>query len=99
VSAIKRPAAPHRVAFRREEAAAALGVSRDHFDRFVRPHLPTVRLGRVKLYPVAGIERFLEEAASSTLADAFPMKGEGRAATRPLASIDLPQSREVMEGA
>ena len=35
-----------RLALRRSEAAARLGVSDEIFDEHVRPHLRTVRLGR-----------------------------------------------------
>jgi len=55
-----------RLALRREEAAAALGVSDDHFDRHVRHELRAVRRGRVALYPVAELERWLEKNAAST---------------------------------
>lgn len=56
-----------RVALRIEEAASALGVSRDHFDRYVRPELRLVRLGRVQLVAVAELERWLDRAAARPL--------------------------------
>jgi len=55
-----------RLALRREEAAAALGVSDDFFDRHVRHELRVARRGRVALYPVAELERWLEENAAGT---------------------------------
>jgi len=58
-----------RLALRRAEAAAALGVSLDSFDRHVRPHLRVLRLGSVRLYPVSEIERWLAEGASSPAED------------------------------
>lgn len=59
-----------RLALRKEEAARTLGVSDETFDRYVKPHLPVVRLGTVRLYPVADLERFLADQASSPLEDA-----------------------------
>jgi hypothetical protein len=59
-----------RLALRRAEVLVALGVSEEIFDRHVRRRLPVVRLSAVRLYPVAGIERFLADRASSPTADA-----------------------------
>lgn len=50
-----------RLALRREEAARALGMSVDHFDRHVRPSIPVVYCGELKLWPVRALERWLEE--------------------------------------
>lgn len=52
-----------RLALRKEEAAAACGVSDESFDLYIRPHVPVIRCGRIRLYPVAGLERYLEENA------------------------------------
>jgi hypothetical protein len=52
-----------RLALSREEAAAALGMSLDSFERHVQPTLRLVRLGRMRLVPVREIERWLEENA------------------------------------
>ncbi len=57
------------LALRRAEAAAALGVSLEVFDRDVRPHIPAARVGGVVTYPVAGLTAFLEAAASSPMTD------------------------------
>ena len=54
-----------RLALRREEAAAAIGVSVDHFDTAVRPELRAVRRGRVVVYPVRELERWLEKNAAT----------------------------------
>jgi hypothetical protein len=43
---------------------SALGISEETFDRHVRPHLPVVRLGTVRLYPISGLDRFLAQQAS-----------------------------------
>lgn len=48
------------LALRRSEAAAALGVSVEHFDQHVRPHVPATRMGAVTVYPTAGLTRWLE---------------------------------------
>jgi hypothetical protein len=50
-----------------EEAAAALGVSIDHFDRHIRPELKLIRRGRVVLVPVREVERWAEQNAKPTL--------------------------------
>jgi excisionase family DNA binding protein len=52
-----------RLALTREEAAVALGMSLDSFERHVQPTLRLVRLGRMRLVPVQEIERWLEENA------------------------------------
>lgn len=50
-----------RIALNQQEAAEALGVSVDHFDRHIKQDLPTVITGRRKLYPVTALERWVEE--------------------------------------
>jgi hypothetical protein len=57
-----------RLAFSREEAAAALGMSLDSFERHVQPTLRMVRLGRMRLVPVHEIERWLDEHAEPAIA-------------------------------
>lgn len=52
-----------RLALSREEAARALGMSLDSFERHVQPTIRLVRLGRMRLVAVAEIERWLDEAA------------------------------------
>lgn len=58
-----------RVALRREEAADALGVSLDHFERHIAPSLRVVYSGRVRLYGVAELERFVEREAVAPVSD------------------------------
>jgi hypothetical protein len=41
-----------------------LGVSRDLFDRLIAPEVRFVRLGRVRVYPVVELERWLSRNAS-----------------------------------
>jgi excisionase family DNA binding protein len=50
------------------EAATALGMSRDHFDRHVRDELRLIRSGRLVLVPVTELERWVEENAARTVA-------------------------------
>jgi excisionase family DNA binding protein len=56
-----------RLALTREEAAAALGMSVDSFERHVQPTIRLVRLGRMRLVPVHELERWLEENAERAL--------------------------------
>jgi predicted protein tyrosine phosphatase len=56
-----------RLALKREEAAAALGMSLDSFERYVQPNLRLIRLGRMVLIPVVELERFADTAAERTL--------------------------------
>jgi hypothetical protein len=48
-----------RLALSLDEAAASLGVSRDHFDRHILPRVRTSPVGRRRLVAVRGLERFL----------------------------------------
>ncbi len=56
-----------RLALSREEAAASLGMSLDSFERHVQPTLRLVRLGRMRLVPIAELERWLGENAERTI--------------------------------
>ena len=56
-----------RLAITRAEAARALGVSINSFERHVQPELKIVRRGKLRLIPVREIERWLEENAEWTL--------------------------------
>jgi hypothetical protein len=49
------------LALRKAAAAVAIGVSDELFDRDVRPTLPAVRVGAVRVYPVEAIRRWLRE--------------------------------------
>jgi excisionase family DNA binding protein len=53
-----------RLAISPEEAATALGISRDTFDREVRHELRIVRIGRRVVVPVKELERYLERNAT-----------------------------------
>jgi hypothetical protein len=52
-----------RLALTREEAAQAVGMSLDSFERHVQPTVRLVRLGRMRLMPIAELERWLDEHA------------------------------------
>jgi hypothetical protein len=60
-------ASAQRLAMTRVEAARALGVSINSFERHVQPELKIVRRGKLRLIPVREIERWLEENAEWTL--------------------------------
>ena len=56
-----------RVALTREEAAAALGMSLDSFERYVQPSLRMIRRGRLRLVPVSELTLWAEREAEATL--------------------------------
>lgn len=56
-----------RLALTREEAAAALGMSLDSFERYVQGHIRLVRLGRLRLVSPAELDRFIHEHAEHVL--------------------------------
>ena len=58
-----RPTAP-RLALSPDEAAAALGVSRDFFDEHVAPELRIVRGARRRLVPIRELECWLDRSAA-----------------------------------
>ena len=60
---------PPRLALSPDEAAAALGVSRDAFDEHVAPLLRVARVGRRRVYPVAVLQAWLDREAALPLGD------------------------------
>jgi excisionase family DNA binding protein len=56
-----------RLALTREEAAQALGVGLTTFKTKVQPQLRIVRRGKVRLIPIAELERWLQENAEVVL--------------------------------
>jgi hypothetical protein len=52
-----------RVAVTRQEAAAALGMSLDSFERHVQSELKLIRRGKLRLIPVVELERWAIENA------------------------------------
>jgi excisionase family DNA binding protein len=70
-----------RLALSPDEAARALGVSRDYFDEHVMPELRVVRRGRRRLVSLKELERWLHEAAARALerdhGDLLPSQNRG----------------------
>ena len=60
-------AAIPRVLLTRQEAAAALGMSLNSFERHVQPDLRLIRLGRMRLVPVEELRRWADDAAERTV--------------------------------
>ncbi len=56
-----------RIALTRIEAAAALGIGIDSFERHCQPELKLIRRGRLVLVPVSELERWATEQAERTL--------------------------------
>lgn len=56
-----------RIALTRPEAAAACGVSVDHFDRHIRPHLRAIKSGTLTLWPVRELEKWADHEAQMEL--------------------------------
>ena len=65
----RRPAvAPaERLGYTKPEAAAALGMSVDSFERHVQPELRVVRRGKLRIFSRRELERWLEENQQRTL--------------------------------
>jgi hypothetical protein len=56
-----------RLALTVPEAATAIGISRDSFDRYVAPDLRLIRKGRLVLVPVRELESWIAREAAVTL--------------------------------
>ena len=61
---------PVRVTLTRLEAAAALGISIDSFERHVQPELRVIRRGRMRLIPCRELDRWAAENAAFALEEA-----------------------------
>lgn len=48
------------LALRQDEAADALGMSVDHFERYVKPEIACVYSGRLRLYPIGELQKWLD---------------------------------------
>jgi hypothetical protein len=55
------------LALQRKEAAEALGIAVDTFDRYVKPALNAVYVGSIRLYPIVELEQWLRAHAHGTL--------------------------------
>jgi excisionase family DNA binding protein len=60
-------AAIQKLAYRKVEAAEALGVSLDYLEEHVMPDLRVVRKGRLVLIPAAELGKWLERNAATVL--------------------------------
>jgi hypothetical protein len=60
-------ASPLRLALTPVEAAAAIGCSRDFFDKHLLPELRVVRVGRKVFVAIRELEKWLDEHAALTL--------------------------------
>ena len=58
-----------RLALTRTEAAESLGMGTTSFDEKVRPYLRAYRDGKLRLYPVRDLERWLDENSAMALDD------------------------------
>lgn len=56
-----------RFALTLEEAAHSLGMSVDSYDKHVRPHVKTIRKGKLVLTPTWELERWATENADTAL--------------------------------
>jgi hypothetical protein len=56
-----------RIAYDRPEAAAAVGMGITSFETYVAPHIRSIRVGRMVLYPVRELEKWVEQNARLTL--------------------------------
>jgi hypothetical protein len=56
-----------RLALTKREAAASLGLSVDSFERHVQPELRVVRRGKLRLFALSEIERWLRENGARTI--------------------------------
>jgi hypothetical protein len=56
-----------RLALDRREAAAAIGMGVTSFEAYVAPDLRSIRHGKLVLYPVGELERWVEGNAALTL--------------------------------
>lgn len=66
-----------RLALTRTEAAEALGMSLDSFERYVQSEVRLVRRGRIRLVPVGELERWVAENAERPMAEQLARPGPG----------------------
>jgi hypothetical protein len=78
VRSVTRP----RLALTRAEAAEALGMSLDSFERYVQTEVSLVRRGRMRLVPIGELERWLAENAERPMAAQLAGAGSGSSRRR-----------------
>lgn len=61
-----------RILLRREEAAGAMGISVDHFDRNVRPQVRSLKVGRISLYSPDDLKQWVSENSERAPIDRLP---------------------------
>lgn len=59
-----------RIALTLPEAAAAVGMSPSSFERYVKPHVRTIRKGKLVQVPTRELERWVAENADYTIGPA-----------------------------
>lgn len=52
------------------QAAAALGMSTDSFERYVQTDVPCVRRGKMRLFPVSELQRWATDNAERLFSEA-----------------------------
>lgn len=57
----RTPVDVERILLRREEAARAMGISVDHFDRNIRPQVRSLKVGRVSLYSPDDLKEWVRD--------------------------------------
>ena len=57
-----------RLLLTRQEAAASMGMSMDHFERFVQPHVRLVRSGQKRLVSTRELEKWIDTHARYAIA-------------------------------
>lgn len=62
----------HPIALGKPDAAAALSISVDSFERYVQPEVRCIRRGRLRLFPVTELERWANDNAERLLEDVMP---------------------------
>ena len=67
MTAVPDRSTTRRLGLSQREAADALGVSADFFQQHLRHAIRCVRRGRRRLYPVAELQRWLDEQAIRAL--------------------------------
>ena len=55
------------IALAKPDAASALGMSVDSFERYVMAHVRCIRRGRMRLFPVEELRRWADENAERLL--------------------------------
>jgi hypothetical protein len=87
----RRDARVPRIALRKQEAARALGLSDESFDRYVKPHIPVVRWGSLRVYPTRDLFKFVD-------AQAEPPLGDTHGDAQPVAPTNALQNDHAVKG-